>query len=52
LRAGEVRGDARQVQRGLAALIGRFAPDELIAAVPVYEVRDRLRALEAIAGKG
>jgi luciferase family oxidoreductase group 1 len=52
LREGEVRGDARQVQHGLAALISRFAPDELIVMVPVYEIEDRLQALEAIAGKG
>ena len=52
LREGEVRGDARQTQRGLDALISRFAPDELIVAVPVYEIQDRLQALEIIAGKG
>jgi luciferase family oxidoreductase group 1 len=51
LRAGEVRGDAGQVQRGLAALTDRLAPDELIATIPVYEIQDRLRALAAIAGK-
>ena len=50
LREGGVRGDAGQVERGLAALIGRFAPDELIVTVPVYEIQDRLRALEIIAG--
>jgi alkanesulfonate monooxygenase SsuD/methylene tetrahydromethanopterin reductase-like flavin-dependent oxidoreductase (luciferase family) len=52
LREGGVRGDAGQVQRGLAALISRFAPDELIVAVPVYEIQDRLQALEIIAGRG
>jgi luciferase family oxidoreductase group 1 len=52
LREGGVRGDARQVQRGLASLISRFAPDELIVTVPVYEIDDRLQALEVIAGKG
>jgi luciferase family oxidoreductase group 1 len=50
LRAGGVHGDARQVRHGLAALAGRFAPDELIVMVPVYEPQDRLPALEAIAG--
>ena len=49
---GGVRGDAEQVRRGLAALIGRLAPDELIVSVPVYEIADRLQALEVIAGKG
>ena len=52
LREGGVRGDAGQIQRGLAALISRFAPDELIVAIPVYEIQDRLQALEVIAGKG
>jgi luciferase family oxidoreductase group 1 len=51
LREGEVRGDARQIQHGLTALIDRFAPDELIVTVPVYEIKDRLQALEVIAGK-
>ena len=51
LSEGGVRGDAGRVCRGLAALVERFAPDELIAVVPVYEIADRLRALEAIAGK-
>ena len=51
LRGGEVRGDAGQVERGLAELVGRFAPDELIVAVPVYAIDDRLRALEAVVGK-
>ena len=51
LRNGGVRGNARQIQRGLAALMGRFAPDELIVTVPVYEIQDRLQALEVIAGK-
>jgi len=51
LREGEVRGDASQVQRGLAALVSRFAPDELIVMVPVYEIQDRMQALEVIAGK-
>jgi luciferase family oxidoreductase group 1 len=52
VRKGEVRGDAGQIQRGLAALISRFAPDELIASVPVYEVEDRVRAMEILAGQG
>jgi hypothetical protein len=52
LREGGVRGDARQIQRGLAALVDRFAPDELIVTVLVYEIEDRLQALEVIAGKG
>jgi len=52
LREGGVRGDAGQIRSGLAALTGRFAPDELIVSVPVYEIEDRLLALEAIAGKG
>jgi hypothetical protein len=51
LREGGVRGDARQIQRGLATLVDRFAPDELIVTVPVYEIGDRVRALEAITGK-
>jgi hypothetical protein len=46
-----MRGDARQIQRGLATLVDRFAPDELIVTVPVYEIGDRVRALEAITGK-
>jgi luciferase family oxidoreductase group 1 len=49
---GGVRGDAGQVRRGLASLIDRFAPDELIVTVPLYEIQDRLRGLEVIAGKG
>jgi luciferase family oxidoreductase group 1 len=49
LRDGGVRGDARQIERGLAALISRFVPDELIVTVPVYEIQDRLQALEVIA---
>jgi luciferase family oxidoreductase group 1 len=52
LREGGVRGDASQIRRGLAALTSRFAPDELIVMVPVYEIQDRLQALEVIAGKG
>jgi luciferase family oxidoreductase group 1 len=52
LREGGVLGDASQVQRGLAALTSRFAPDELIVMVPVYEIQDRIQALEVIAGKG
>jgi luciferase family oxidoreductase group 1 len=52
LREGGVRGDGSQIERGLAALTSRFAPDELIVMVPVYEIRDRLKALEIIAGKG
>jgi luciferase family oxidoreductase group 1 len=52
LREGGVRGDAKQIQRGLAALISRFAPDELIVTVPLYEIQDRLQAMEVIAGKG
>jgi luciferase family oxidoreductase group 1 len=51
LREGGVRGDASQIRRGLAALTNRFAPDELIVMVPVYEVQDRLQALEVIAAK-
>jgi luciferase family oxidoreductase group 1 len=51
LREGEVRGDASQVQRGLAALTDRFAPDELIVMLPAYEIHDRVRTLEVIAGK-
>jgi luciferase family oxidoreductase group 1 len=47
---GEVRGDAERTRQGLAALIDRFAPDELIVGVPVYEIEDRLRVLEIIAG--
>ena len=49
---GGVRGDAGQVRRGLASLIDRFALDELIVTVPLYEIQDRLRGLEVIAGKG
>jgi luciferase family oxidoreductase group 1 len=49
LRAGSVRGDVRQVRHGLAALVGRFAPDELIVSVPVYELDERVRVLEIIA---
>jgi luciferase family oxidoreductase group 1 len=52
LREGGVQGNADQIKRGLTALIGRFAPDELIVSVPIYEIHDRLRALEIIAGKG
>jgi luciferase family oxidoreductase group 1 len=52
LREGGLRGDGSQIERGLAALTSRFAPDELIVMVPVYEIRDRLKALEIIAGKG
>jgi luciferase family oxidoreductase group 1 len=51
LREGGLQGEASQVRRGLAALISRFAPDELIISVPIYEIDDRLRALEIIAGK-
>jgi alkanesulfonate monooxygenase SsuD/methylene tetrahydromethanopterin reductase-like flavin-dependent oxidoreductase (luciferase family) len=51
LNAGQVRGDAERTRRGLAELIDRFSPDELIAAVPVYEIEDRIRALEIIAGR-
>jgi luciferase family oxidoreductase group 1 len=49
VRAGGVRGDAGQVRRGLISLIDRYRPDELIVTVPVYEIQDRLRALDAIA---
>jgi luciferase family oxidoreductase group 1 len=49
LRAGGVRGDATQVRDGLAALVDRYAPDELIVNVPVYAVEERVRALEVIA---
>jgi luciferase family oxidoreductase group 1 len=52
LREGGVRGDGSQIERGLAALTSRFAPDELIVMVPVYEIQDRLKTLEIIAGKG
>jgi luciferase family oxidoreductase group 1 len=52
LRDGGVSGDATQVRRGLAELVARFAPDELIVNVPVYDLQDRLRALEVIAGQG
>ncbi|HUN35646.1 MAG TPA: LLM class flavin-dependent oxidoreductase [Trebonia sp.] len=51
LSEGGVRGDAGQVQRGLAAFTDRFRPDELIVTVPMYEIQDRLRTLEVIAGK-
>jgi luciferase family oxidoreductase group 1 len=51
VRQGGVRGNAAQVRDGLGALAARFAPDELIVAVPVYEVGDRLQVLEAVAGK-
>jgi alkanesulfonate monooxygenase SsuD/methylene tetrahydromethanopterin reductase-like flavin-dependent oxidoreductase (luciferase family) len=51
LRGGGVRGDARHIEHGLAALISRFVPDELIVTIPVYEIQDRLQALEVIAGK-
>jgi luciferase family oxidoreductase group 1 len=50
LREGEVRGDAERTRRDLAALIDRFAPDELIVTVPVYEIEDRVRVLELIVG--
>jgi luciferase family oxidoreductase group 1 len=50
IREGEVRGDAARTRRDLAALIERFAPDELIVAVPVYDIEDRVRVLQAIAG--
>jgi luciferase family oxidoreductase group 1 len=52
VREGEVRGDAGQIEQGLTALADRFAPDELIVTVPVYEIDDRLRTLEIVAGKG
>jgi luciferase family oxidoreductase group 1 len=50
LREGSVQGDAERTRRGLAALVSRFAPDELIISVPVYEIEDRVRTLEVIAG--
>jgi hypothetical protein len=50
LREGGVRGGSWQIQRGLAALISRFAADELTVSVPVCEIEDRLQALDVIEG--